>query len=286
MQVVHGQDIPWSEQEERHRISSLGFKTLFKGVEGDPNNFRWVLSRNDGEYSSPHHRHSFDQIRFCVKGSANIAPGKTLHEGDVGFFPEGTPYGPQKDAGGGRITLVFQGGGASGLGYMSSVELRRGLEELEKLGTFEGGRYRFHGQPETAARDSYEAIWEHVFGRPLEYPPQRYDEAILMRTASFVWLPDAGATGVSRRRLGTFTERQTRLEMIRLDQNAKIKIGEPGAMVLAFVVTGSGGGSAGPWRQHSAFRIEAGETVELASAELSELHVIVLPTVKAPGGAE
>lgn len=31
-----------------HREGSLAFKNLFKGDEGDPNNFRWVLSRNSG----------------------------------------------------------------------------------------------------------------------------------------------------------------------------------------------------------------------------------------------
>jgi hypothetical protein len=279
MQVVHASEMQWSMQEERHRAGSLAFKTLFKGDEGDPNNFRWVLSRNDGDYSSPFHRHNFDQVRFCVKGSANIAPARDLMEGDVGFFPEGTPYGPQKDQGGGRMTLVFQGGGASGLGYMSSAELRRGTEELEKLGTFAGGRFRFHGQSETESRDSYEAIWEHVHGRKLDYPAMRYADPLLFRSANFPWVPDADNPRVSRRLFGSFTERGTRLEMIRLEGGATVTLGELGALVLAFVVHGAGAGSAGEWSEHSAFRIEAGETATLNADVESELHVIVLPTV-------
>jgi hypothetical protein len=99
MQVVHAADLPWMEREERHRDGSLAFKNLFKGDEGDPNNFRWVLSRNSGTYRSPHHRHNFDQVRFCVEGTANIAPGKTLNKGDVGYlWPAGGPRLSSPDA--------------------------------------------------------------------------------------------------------------------------------------------------------------------------------------------
>jgi hypothetical protein len=197
MQIVHADAMPWSELEEKHREGHLAFKTLFKGEEGDPNNFRWVLSRSNGDYHSPHHRHNFDQVRFSLEGSANIAPGKSLHQGDVGYFPEGTFYGPQDDEAAARMTLVLQFGGASGLGYMSSAQLRRGQEEMTKVGTFAGGRYRRKGEPDGASRDSYEAIWEHIFARPIAYPAQRYDDPVIIRTAAFAWVPEAGQ-GASR----------------------------------------------------------------------------------------
>lgn len=276
MQIIHAADLPWMEREERHREGSLAFKTLFKGDEGDPNNFRWVLSRNSGTYRSPHHRHNFDQVRFCVEGTANIAPGKTLNQGDVGYFPEGTPYGPQEDLDSYRVTLVLQGGGASGLGYMSASQLRRGHEELERLGSFAAGRFRRDG--ESGSRDSYEAIWEHVFGRPIAYPPQRYDEPVLIRTAAFAWRRD-GEGGASRKLLGSFTERGTRLEMLRIESGEHTMLGEPGATVLAFVVAGRGSGNGERWSPHSAFRIAPGETVKLEGDETAELLVIVLPTI-------
>jgi hypothetical protein len=279
VQIVNFKDLSWSEREERHREGSLAFKNLFRGKEGDPNNFRLVLSRSDGDYNSPHHRHNFDQVRFCVRGSANIAPGKTLNEGDVGYFPEGTRYGPQKDIASERITLVLQCGGASGLGYMSSAQLRRGLEELEQRGTFAGGRFRFHGQAEAESRDSYEAIWEHVFARPMEYPPQRYDEAILMRAASFAWVAKPGRPGIAHKRLGAFTERNTRIELLRIDAGHTAVLGEPGAMVLAFMVSGKGHAAGSAYEDYSAFRVDAGEELALDAREVSELLVIVLPLV-------
>ncbi len=276
MQIVHAAALPWLEREEKHREGSLAFKNLFKGDEGDPNNFRWVLSRNSGTYRSPHHRHNFDQVRFCVEGTANIAPGKTLNDGDVGYFPEGTPYGPQEDLHSHRMTLVFQGGGASGLGYMSSAQLRRGHEELERLGDFSGGRFRRHG--ETESRDSYEAIWEHVFGRPIAYPPQRYDDPVLIRTAAFAWRRD-GDGHASRKLLGEFTERGTRLEMLRLEPGERAVLGESGATALAFVVSGRGRANSEGWSAHSALRIAPGEKVKLESDDSAELFVITLPTI-------
>jgi hypothetical protein len=279
MQIVHAKDLPWSEREEKHREGSLAFKNLFKGEEGDPNNFRWVLSRNSGDYRSPLHRHNFDQVRFCVEGSANIAPGKTLNQGDVGYFPEGTAYGPQRDLAGPRLTLVLQGGGASGLGYMSSAQLRRGHDALEQRGSFAGGRFSFHGQSES--RDSYEAIWEHVFGRPIVYPPQRYGEAILIRTASFAWVAADAGGGVSRKSLGSFTERGTRLDMLRITPGGQAVLGEAGAMVMAFVSAGHGRCNGDPWYPHSAFRLAAGETLTLEGTDPTELFVITLPAMTA-----
>jgi hypothetical protein len=278
MQVVHANNLPWLEREEKHREGSLAFKNLFKGDEGDPNNFRWVLSRNSGAYRSPHHRHNFDQVRFCVEGTANIAPGKTLNQGDVGYFPEGTPYGPQEDLHSHRLTLVLQGGGASGLGYMSSAQLRRGHEELEKLGDFAGGCFRFHGQPES--RDSYEAIWEHVFQRPIVYPPQRYDEPVLIRTGAFAWVRDRDG-GTSRKLLGSFTERGTRLEMVLIEAGERSILGDGGATTLAFAVSGCGRFNGERWSAHSAFRLAPGETVKLEGDEPAELFVITLPIITA-----
>ncbi len=262
MQIVHAADLPWLEREEKHREGSLAFKNLFRGDEGDHNNFRWVLSRNSGTYRSPHHRHNFDQVRFCVEGTANIAPGKTLNQGDVGYFPEGTPYGPQEDLHSHRLTLVLQGGGASG------------------LGSFSGGRFRRHGESET--RDSYEAIWEHVFGRPIAYPPQRYDQPILIRTASFAWRCDGNA---SRKLFGSFTERGTRLEMLRIEPGERAMLGEVGATTLAFAVSGSGRHNGERWSTHSALRLAPGETVNLEGDEAEELFVITLPTIMVPSAS-
>jgi hypothetical protein len=282
MHIVQAQDMPWAERQERHREGSLAFKNLFHGEEGDPNNFRLVLSRNSGEYKSPLHRHNFDQVRYCVRGAASIAPGKSLEEGDVGYFPEGTFYGPQDDKGGDRVTLVFQGGGASGLGYMSAAQLKRGTEELERQGAFSGGRFTRAG--ESASRDSYEAIWEHVMGRPIAYPDGRYEDPILVRTSAFSWRPDG--SGVSRRALGCFTERGVRLDSLRIDHGAGCVVAAPGAMALVFVVAGQGAlvapgltGEGAAYKDWTAIHLSKDETLRLEAAAPTELLVMTFPWI-------
>ena len=113
----------------------------------------------------------------------------------------------------------------------------------------------------------------------MEYPPQRYDEAILMRTRSFSWVAYAGQNGIAHKRLGSFTERGTRIEMLRVDAAHTASLGEPDAMVLAFVVIGKGEVAGSTFEDYSAFRIDAGEQLTLDARELSELLVIFLPLV-------
>jgi len=282
MHIVQAQDMPWAERQERHREGSLAFKNLFHGEEGDPNNFRLVLSRNSGEYKSPHHRHNFDQVRYCVRGAASISPGKFLEEGEVGYFPEGTFYGPQDDKGGDRVTLVFQGGGASGLGYMSAAQLKRGTEELERLGVFSRGRYTRAGV--SASRDSYEAIWEHVMGRPIAYPDGRYEDPILVRTGAFSWRPDG--SGVSRKALGCFTERGVRLDTLRINQAAHCVLTAPGAMALVFVIAGQGAlvatdfpGEGSTYKDWTAIHLVQDESLRLEASAPTELLVMTFPWI-------
>lgn len=282
MHIVQAQDMPWAERQERHREGSLAFKNLFRGEEGDPNNFRLVLSRNSGEYKSPRHRHNFDQVRYCVRGAASIAPGKSLEEGDVGYFPEGVFYGPQDDQGGDRVTLVFQGGGASGLGYMSAAQLKRGTEELERQGVFAGGRFTRSG--ESASRDSYEAIWEHVMGRPIAYPDGRYEDPVLVRTNAFSWRPQA--LGVSRKALGSFTERGVTLETIRIEAGAEFALAAPHAIALVFVIAGQGAlagqgiaAADATYKPWTALHLLRDESVGLQASAPSEILAMTFPWI-------
>src|SRR5262245_7028607 len=86
MDIVHGAGLEWSEGEEKHREGRLSFKNIFKGVPGTPENYRLVLTRNNGPYKSPRHHHNFDQVRFCLEGKLNIAPGVEIEAGDAGYL--------------------------------------------------------------------------------------------------------------------------------------------------------------------------------------------------------
>ena len=72
--------------------------------------------------------------------------------GTIGYFPEGTPYGPQSSSVS-SLTLVLQFGGASGNGYMTLEQLEAGTAELKTHGTFERGCFAAT-QARTASRTS------------------------------------------------------------------------------------------------------------------------------------
>jgi hypothetical protein len=273
MDIVHGADLAWSEGEEKHREGRLSFKNLFKGVPGTPENYRLVLTRNNGPYKSPRHHHNFDQVRFCLEGKLNIAPGVDIEAGDAGYFPEGAYYGPQDDGTTKRLSLTLQFGGASGAGYMSSEQLKQGHAELAQRGKFEGGAYHFGDS--RRKQDAYEAIWEHVFQREMVYPQPRYPGAILFKTTSFAWWPVA--KGVARKLLGTFTERGTQLEIVRIEPNASATLGVPNAEILAFVLKGSGSCGQETLKQYSAVRVMPDETAVIKGGEGWEAFVMTLP---------
>jgi len=273
MEIVHAADLAWSEGEEKHREWRLSFKNLFKGTPGTPENYRLVLSSNNGPYRSPRHHHNFDQVRFCLEGKLNIAPGVDIQAGDGGYFPEGAYYGPQDDDATKRVSLTLQCGGASGAGYMSSDQLKQGHTELAQRGRFEGGA--FHFADSRRKQDAYEAIWEHVFQRDMVYPPPRYPGPILFKTANFSWWPVAH--GVQRKLFGTFTERGIQLEIIRLDPNASLTVGAPNVELLVFVLSGAGSCGRGNLKPYSAVRFAPGETATMTGAEPMEMFVISLP---------
>ena len=109
MHVAHGSRMTFGPVSG-HRSGGIDFKRLIQGTPGAADNFELSLVRTAGDYYTPRHRHNFDQVRFCLEGVMNYAPGKNLERGAVGYFPEGTFYGPQQDTAV-SVTLVLQMGG-------------------------------------------------------------------------------------------------------------------------------------------------------------------------------
>ncbi|HLI23018.1 MAG TPA: hypothetical protein VKV32_17980 [Stellaceae bacterium] len=285
MNLVHGGRMEFQAGQEKHRGGGLATKLLLAGEEGTPENFRLTLGRDRGGHQNPRHHHNFDQIRMSLKGSLSLWPGKELEAGQIGYFPEGTWYGPQAAATSERITLVLQFGGASGQGFISTRQMQQGYEALAKIGTFAGGVFTRGDGEGRKNQDAFEAIWEQVCGRKIEYPAARYDQPIVMNPASFAWAPAQGA-GVAIKRLGSFTERQTRIELLRLDRGARASLGEDNTRLLLFAIAGEGEAAGEAlemehWEKHAAFQIEPGERATIAAAAASELLLIALPMLTA-----
>jgi hypothetical protein len=280
VQIVHGARMAWGENLAAHRQGGMAHKVLFEGEEGSPDNFVWVLADEGADYFAPRHRHAWDQVRLSLEGSIPISKDLRIEEGEVGYFPEGVPYGPQ-EGGPNRKTLVLQVGGASGLGYLSARQLRQARAELAEEGTFEGGVFRrTRGEGKTNL-DAYEAIWRHVTGRPIDYPKPRFKTPVLMRPEAFAWREDPDAPGVRRRRLAVFPERGLELEFLALDSGAQVEIAAGGARRLVFVRSGLGFCDQEPFEALTAIRIEPGEHAAFDAQASCDMFVITLTLVAA-----
>ena len=188
MKLVHADEVEW-KRGLQHRGGTFHYRHLLEGEDGTPGNFHLGIGQQDGDFASPRHRHNFDQFRFQLEGTSNFDRNGKMTAGTFGYFPEGAAYGPQSSEGR-SVTAVLQFGGASGSGYLSPKEVAAGTEELKKFGTFEGGVFR-RNEDSGGRRnsDAYQAIWEHVHGRRMDYPKPRYRDPIMVDPENYDWLP-------------------------------------------------------------------------------------------------
>jgi quercetin dioxygenase-like cupin family protein len=268
-----------------HPSGILVFQYCMVGEPQSPDNFMLVLGRQDGDFHMPRHRHNFDQIRLPLKGDMNIGDGLKLKEGQVGYFPEGLPYGPQDDPlgktpPGERLQLVLQFGGASGIGFMSMEQRLRARDELARTGEFVGPNYR---HPDGKLEWGLNVIWQHVFGERLKYPMPRYPKVVIADPQRFNWIP--GAAGVARKFLGSFTEREASVEMVRVKPGALWQSTHD-VLRLVFVLSGEGSLNAQRLDAYDTIQVEAGELLELRAGSELELFVMGLPPVTVPGDSE
>src|SRR5687768_2675306 len=126
------------EERGHARGGVFRFYDVARGREGAPNNFFLSLSVLGGDFFSPRHRHNFDQVRFQIEGDGGFDRDGVMTPGTVGYFPEGTRYGPQSNRGD-LTVLVLQFAGASGNGYTSEAVISRAVRELRQFGEFKEG---------------------------------------------------------------------------------------------------------------------------------------------------
>lgn len=278
MKVVHIETLPW---EKDHPTGALAFKYLLAGDESSPDNFVLLLARQEKHFATERHRHNFDQFRFPIRGDMNVGEGIRLREGQLGYFTEGAPYGPQDDPlepskPGERIHLTLQFGGATGYGYLGPKRLRACRDELRRDGEFVDVLYRRH---DGKTQNGLDAVWQHAFGAKLEYPKPRYPAPIIMDPNSFRWLSDGDAAGVERKHLGTFTERGVWAEILRLHPGADLTSRRVDARQLLFVLSGSGTVDGAELTPHSAIELDPGEQARIVCPDLLELLVFGLPPI-------
>lgn len=282
MKITTTTDDGFSLNFADHRGGAVPRQILAAGTDGTLDNFAWAFVRGNSERFSPRHRHNFDQIRFALKGDMSMGKAKALKEGHVGYFPEGTYYGPQFSKPGDeeRRGMVVQFTGAGGNLYLSTEQQREGQKALLAFGRFEKGVFIRERGEGKRKQDGFEAIWEHMTGRKLVYPPQRYNEPVFIDPKSFAYKP-TGAPGVSRKLLGVFSERETRIEVYRVEPGAVWHVPAEDANRLAFVFAGSGSCGGEPCPRDTGIRVEPGEALAFTAQETAEILHITIPTWEA-----
>ncbi len=282
MRIISAEDVP-AREVSGHRTGDIRFQRLLQGDPDRQDNYEFSLVRNGAPYYTPRHRHNFDQVRMILEGEFSWASRRTMATGTVGYFPEGTHYGPQNVAD--CLTLILQCGAPSGHGFLSYDQLHQGHVELAKLGRFEDGIFRRDGAsnlgPGTRRnQDGYEAIWEHMRGRRLAYPKARYGEPVIMHPDAFDWRP-GDTPGHHQKPLGGFAG-NVRVALHRLDAGARATIAAERATHLLFFLAGAGlcgGRRYGRW---SAAEIDIAERVTIAAEEPSELLAIGMAELGLP----
>jgi hypothetical protein len=271
-QVIDVESIPVVERPHI-REGVLRSRRLLAGIPDTPSNFSLQLSSTPNYYS-PRHRHNFDQVRLQLVGDFDFSADGVMKPGCVGYFPEGTYYGPQSCPVPSE-TLVLQFGGASGSGYLSAEQYERASAELARRGAFAQGVYtRLQPGGGKINKDGYEAVWEHVTGHPLAYPAERYLRPVFMDPAGFDWMPLADQPGVCCKRLGEFSERRTQIALCQIAPGATLRLADRS---IYFVLAGAGAVDAQNFRPHAAIYVAPAEQASVTASAPSEVLHIALP---------
>jgi hypothetical protein len=274
MQVTEATEAPSGDVGET-RDGIQDSKLLLWGKEGTPTNYKLNLSRAVTDWKAPRHKHNFDQFRYPLAGEF-VYGDRVLPVGHVAYFPEGIAYGPQIRREGLEIVLC-QIGGASGNGFLSKAQRRKAHAELAERGSFEKGVYSWiDAQGNKHNQDSAEAVYEQAVGGKSVYPAPRYADIIVMDPENFAWMPLASHPGVAMKWLGTFTERETRVGFIRIDEGASYPAGSFDGVQLCFLVEGQIqlGGKTHP--KHTAFGFEPNEGPITLTAKQNALFLTII----------
>ncbi|MEW1864391.1 hypothetical protein AB0399_29165 [Streptomyces sp. NPDC088194] len=241
-----------------HPRGTVSFNYLLMGDRGKPlENYRYILGRQEADFRMPRHCHTFEQIRLPIVGDMNLGEQGILREGEVGYFPEGQTYGPQDDPLGDpkQLQLVLQFGGASALGM---------------------GAGRGRGP------DNKEAQAERRERRPMKFPRPRYNGVVISNPVHFNWVPVAGATGVERKHIGTYTERRFWIEFLKIEAGAEWICASEDARRLTVVLSGAGTVEDTAIGRLGAVEADPGEKARYVATSELLLFTVGLPPIHVP----
>ncbi len=273
MQVSNADTMQWGPFAE-HRVGEILQKRLITGEEGQPDNFEFSLVFVPEAYSTPRHRHIFDQIRFVRDGEFGYGDDKVQKAGEIAYFPEGVYY--EQNANGKSETLLLQFGSPGGHGFLTRKNVLDSIAALSKTGEFHDGVYTFYKDGKKFNQDAVEAMYEYALGQKITYPAPRYEKPVIMNPEAFTWVPTRQA-GVYSKLLGSYTERDIEIAMWKLEQGTRKKFTAEHAGLLLFILSGHGACDEDVWASETAIYLKKGESATMVADTTSEIYLIRLP---------
>ena len=279
MRIIRDSELPMVERKETQREGRFIEKTFLQGPAGAPDNFKFYMVQQLGDFYSPRHKHNFEQVRLQLEGTTSYDKDGIMKPGVLGYFPEGTPYGPTTIKSEESLIVILQAGGPSRSGYASAAERETANHELRKTGQFRNGVYFPNPGTGRKNQDAFEACWEFINNRKLEYPEPRYQRPVFMNTQSFQWRPLADAAGVSEKALGAY-ELGFGLRYLKIEPGSRFAVN---GRVICYVLGGSGSADGGPFSKGDVIYADVAETANLKAATTVELFVISMLALAADG---
>ncbi|NOX51891.1 MAG: hypothetical protein GXP16_15355 [Gammaproteobacteria bacterium] len=278
MQVAHLDEIEWFGQVG-HRQGGVNFKRLLQGEEMTANNFEFNLAKVEESYTTPRHRHNFDQVRFVIDGSFGFSRDQKQTAGTIGYFSEGTYY--QQMADGPSQTILLQCASASCAPYVSFAKLREAVATIKSdgLGEFNNGIFTSKDNGKKVNKDAFEAAWEQATAQTISYPRPRFDDPVIMQTDNFQYLDIVGVAGVQRKILGAFGERRLKIGFLRFDAGATMELdGRVAGAHLLYVLVGECEFNGQACRPGSAIHVTDDEATPILAKTPCELYYVRLPS--------
>jgi hypothetical protein len=151
----------------------------------------------------------------------------------------------------------------------------RAVEELRALGEFKNGIYTYVDEAgKRHNKDGLNAVWEHVYKRPSEFPIPRYPSPILMNPEGFAWLKQSKV--ISAKVLGRFTERDLILSKVRWDSDGVYEMSDDRTYCV-FVIQGLVDVDSQSYGPETAVWSDYGEHGKLDGSAGTEAFVFAFP---------
>jgi len=270
MRVIRDSELPMVERKETQREGRFIEKTFLQGRSGAPDNFKFYMVQQFGDFYSPRHKHNFEQVRLQLEGTTSYDRDGIMKPGVLGYFPEGTPYGPTTIKSEESLIVILQAGGPSRSGYASAAEREHANHELRKTGQFRHGVYFPNPGTGRKNQDSFEACWEFINKRKLVYPEPRFQRPVFMNTQSFDWRPLPDARGVAEKQLGIF-ELGFGFRYLRIEPGASAAVN---GRAICYALGGSGTADGAAFAKGDVVYADAAETATIKATATTELYCI------------